>query len=58
MLSTIYQNGSIISKMGHKNVADQQDSSATDSLASEHKEMLEGWVFEMLKQHLQRHSLN
>ena len=50
MLSTIYQNRSIISKMGHKNVADQQDSSATDSLASEHKEMLEGWVFEMLKQ--------
>lgn len=39
-----------MSKKGHKNVEDQQDSSATDSLASEHKEMLEGWMFEMLKQ--------
>ena len=42
---------------GHKNVEDLCDSSATDSLASEHKEMLEGQNVRKAEAGLQRYSL-
>lgn len=57
LLSTIYQNGSIIDMKGHKNVEDLWDSSAIDSLASENKELLEGQNVRKAEAGLQRYSL-
>ena len=57
LLSTIDQNGSTMDMKGHKNVEDLCDSSATDSLASEHKEMLEGQNVRKAEAGLQRYSL-